>query len=145
MTATRLDPGDIALVQTSCARMVPIADLAGDLFYHRLFEIAPELRPLFRGDLGKQGRKLVATLSLLVGSLASLDSIVPELKALAVKHVRYGVVPAHYARVGEAVIWTLEKGLGRGFSPEMKRAWLAVYAKLADTMIAEAYGEPAAG
>lgn len=142
--AKTLTPDLIDLVQSSFAKVVPIADVAADLFYNRLFEIAPEVKPFFRHDMQKQGRKLMTTLGLVVGSLKDLDAILPAVKALAVKHVGYGVVPAHYEHVGDALIWTLEKGLGENFSPEARSAWLATYTALSNVMIAEAYGEKAA-
>jgi len=139
MTSTRLTSEQIDLVQSSFAKIVPIADLVAELFYKRLFEIAPEVKPLFHDDLRNQGRKLMATLSLVVGSLRNFDAVMPAVKALAVKQLGYGVVQSHYAHAGEAMIWTLEKGLGDGFSAETKRAWLATCAALSDAMIAEAH------
>ena len=139
-----MTPNQIDLVQLSFAKVAPISDVAAGLFYGRLFEIAPEVKPLFRGDMGEQGRKLMATLGVVVNGLKNLDAILPAAKALAVKHVGYGVKAADYAPVGEALIWTLEKGLGADFTTEVKGAWLAAYGALSGVMIAEAYGEEAA-
>ena len=139
-----MTPNQIDLVQSSFAKVAPISDVAAGLFYGRLFEIAPEVKPLFRGDMGEQGRKLMATLGVVVNGLKNLDAILPAAKALAVKHVGYGVKAADYAPVGEALIWTLEKGLGADFTTEVKGAWVAAYGALSGVMIAEAYGEEAA-
>ena len=139
-----MTPDQIDLVQSSFARVAPIADVAADLFYARLFEIAPEVKPLFRGDMREQGRKLMTTLGVVVASLKNLEAVLPAAKALAVKHVGYGVGAAHYRPVGEALIWTLDKGLGDGFTPATKEAWLAAYGALSGVMIAEAYGSEAA-
>ena len=139
MTSDQID-----LVQSSFAKVVPIADAAAELFYGRLFEIAPEVKPLFRNDMREQGRKLMTTLGVVVGSLKNLDAVLPAAKALAVKHVGYGVTAAHYEPVGAALIWTLEKGLGVDFTLETKNAWTSTYAALSGVMIAEAYGKEAA-
>jgi hemoglobin-like flavoprotein len=139
MTSDQID-----LVQSSFAKVVPIADAAAELFYGRLFEIAPEVKPLFRNDMREQGRKLMTTLGVVVGSLKNLDAVLPAAKALAVKHVGYGVTAAHYEPVGAALIWTLEKGLGEDFTLETKNAWTSTYAALSGVMIAEAYGKEAA-
>jgi hemoglobin-like flavoprotein len=139
MTSDQID-----LVQSSFAKVVPIADVAAELFYGRLFEIAPEVKPLFRNDMREQGRKLMTTLGVVVGSLKNLDAILPAAKALAVKHVSYGVAAAHYEPVGAALIWTLEKGLGEDFTPETRSAWISTYGALSGVMIAEAYGREAA-
>jgi nitric oxide dioxygenase len=112
--------------------------------YGRLFEIAPEVRPLFKGDMTEQGRKLMATLAVVVGGLKDLDAIALAAQALAVKHVAYGVRAEHYTPVGEALIWTLEQGLGEAFDAPTREAWVAAYGTLSGVMIAEAYGEAAA-
>jgi hemoglobin-like flavoprotein len=140
MNATDLKSDQIDLVQSSFAKVAPIADVAAELFYGRLFEIAPEVRQFFRHDMRKQGQKLMMTLALVVGNLKNLSAIMPAVKTLAVRHVDYGVVPAHYNHVGEALIWTLQRGLGEAFTPETKAAWLSAYNALASIMIAEAYG-----
>ena len=138
-----MTPDQIDLVQSSFAKVVPIADVAAQLFYGRLFEIAPEVKPLFRNDMREQGRKLMSTLGVVVAGLRDLDAIAPAAKALAVKHVGYGVEAAHYKPVGEALIWTLQKGLGEDFSAEVRTAWLSAYGVLSGVMIAEAYGKAA--
>lgn len=140
MSAAGLSLAQIERVQSSFAKVVPIADVAADLFYNRLFEIAPEVKPFFKHDMREQGRKLMTTLGVVVNSLRSLDAIMPAVKSLAVKHVPYGVKPSHYESVGQALIWTLGKGLGDDFMPETQDAWLAAYTALTDVMIAEAYG-----
>jgi hemoglobin-like flavoprotein len=142
--ANIMTPNQIDLVQSSFAKVADIADVAAELFYGRLFEIAPEVQPLFRGDMREQGRKLMTTLGVVVGGLKNLDAIASAAKALAVKHVSYGVKAADYKPVGEALIWTLEKGLGEDFSPEVKTAWVSAYGVLSGVMIAEAYGKEAA-
>jgi hemoglobin-like flavoprotein len=139
-----MTPTQIELVQTSFAKVVPIADTAAALFYGRLFEIAPEVKPLFKGDIREQGRKLMTTLGIVVKGLSNLDAVLPAAKSLALKHVSYGVKPAHYPPVGEALIWTLEKGLGDDFTSEARDAWGAAYRALSGAMIEEAYGKAAA-
>lgn len=139
-----MTPEQVDLVQSSFAKVAPIADAAAGLFYNRLFEIAPQTRSLFHSDMAEQGRKLMTTLGVVVNGLKNLDAILPAAKALAVKHVGYGVTAAHYRPAGEALIWTLEQGLGPDFTAEVKEAWLAAYGALSSAMIAEAYGKEAA-
>lgn len=138
-----MTPSQIDLVQSSFAKVVPIAETAASLFYGRLFEVAPEVKPLFRGDMKEQGRKLMTTLAVVVNGLKAPDTILPAAKALAVKHVGYGVTAEHYAPVGAALIWTLEQGLGDDFTPETRDAWLAAYTLLSGVMIEEAYPKAA--
>jgi nitric oxide dioxygenase len=136
-----MTPEQIAQVQQSFAKVVPMADQAATLFYNRLFEIAPELRPLFRGDMAEQGRKLMATLAVVVGGLTRLEAILPAASALAKRHVAYGVRAAHYRPVGAALLWTLERSLGPQWTPQLASAWIVAYTTLSDYMIGEAYGE----
>lgn len=138
-----MTPSQIDLVQSSFVKVVPIAETAASLFYGRLFEVAPEVKPLFRGDMKEQGRKLMTTLAVVVNGLKAPDTILPAAKALAVKHVGYGVTAEHYVPVGAALIWTLEQGLGDDFTPETRDAWLAAYTLLSGVMIEEAYPKAA--
>lgn len=141
-------PSQVDLVQSSFAKVAPISEAAAGLFYARLFEIAPEVKPLFKGDISEQGRKLMATLAVVVKGLSNLESVVPAAQALAKRHVAYGVTEAHYAPVGTALLWTLEQGLGPDFTPEVKAAWAEAYGLLSSVMIAaaaEAAPAPAAG
>ena len=139
-----MNPEQIDKVQASFAKVVPIMDVAAGLFYGRLFEIAPETKALFHGDMTEQGRKLMTTLAVVVNGLKNLDAVLPAAKALAVRHVSYGVKAEHYKPVGEALIWTLATGLGADFTPDVKESWLAAYGALSGVMIAEAYGDAAA-
>jgi hemoglobin-like flavoprotein len=125
---------DVMLVRTSFARVAPIKDVAADLFYERLFEVAPQVRSLFPDDLAEQKRKLMAMLAMAVGALGDLDALVPQVKALGARHVAYGAELAHYNVVGQVLLWTLEKGLGDVFTPEVRTAWFKVYSLLATTM-----------
>jgi nitric oxide dioxygenase len=139
-----MTPHQIKLIQDSFAMVAPISEQAAALFYGRLFEIAPEVKPLFKGDMTEQGRKLMATLAVVVNGLANIESILPAASALAKRHVGYGVEPRHYAPVGEALLWTLERGLGSGWTPELAAAWTTAYTTLSQFMIGEAYGRPVA-
>ena len=133
-----MTPDQIKLVQDSFKHVVPIATQAGDLFYARLFEIAPEVRPLFPADISAQRDKLMRMLTTAVNNLHQLEVIVPAVKDLGKRHVRYGVRDAHYDKVGEALIWTLDNGLGDAFTPPVKAAWVATFGTLAGVMKAAA-------
>jgi hemoglobin-like flavoprotein len=135
-----MTPDQVKAIQESFAKVVPISQQAAALFYGRLFEIAPAVKPLFRGDMEEQGRKLMAMLAAVVNGLGNLETILPAAGALAKRHVDYGVKAADYQPVGAALVWTLERGLGAQWTPELAAAWTAAYTVLADFMIAEAYG-----
>lgn len=135
-----MTPADITLVQQSFSKVAPISEQAAALFYGRLFEIAPEVKPMFKGDIKEQGKKLMGTLAVVVGGLTNLEAILPAASKLAKMHVTYGVKPEHYTPVGAALLWTLEKGLGEGWTPELAAAWTAAYTTLSGYMISEAYG-----
>ena len=130
-----MTPNQIKLVQASFAQVAPIAATAADLFYNRLFEIAPNLRAKFPEELGEQKKKLMAMLGTVVAGLDRLDTLMPAVQALGRRHAGYGVAPAHYTPVGSALLWTLEQGLGSAFTPDVKDAWATAYITLSTTMI----------
>jgi hemoglobin-like flavoprotein len=122
------------LVKASWAKVVPIADKAATLFYARLFELDPSLRPMFKSDITEQGRKLMQMITVAVSGLDDLDALLPAVEALGRRHVGYGVKDDQYTTVASALLWTLEKGLGEAWNAELREAWVVVYNLLADTM-----------
>ncbi len=136
-----MTPEQVKLVQDSFSKVAPIADQAAMIFYDRLFEVAPSVKAMFPADMTEQRKKLMATLAVVVNGLANLESILPAASALATRHVSYGAKPEHYPVVGGALLWTLEKGLGEAWTPEVAAAWTAAYGTLSNFMIAQAYGK----
>ena len=124
----------INLVQASFQQVRPIAPAAADLFYGRLFELDPSLRPMFKKDLDGQGRLLMTMLGSAVNGLTKLDVIVPVIRDLGNRHAGYGVRDEHYATVGGALLWTLEQGLGEAFTDDVREAWTCAYELLSDVM-----------
>lgn len=129
-----LTPEQITLVKGSWSQVVPIADQAAELFYGKLFELDPALKPMFKGDMVEQGNKLTQMIGIAVDGLDRLEEIVPAVQELGVRHLDYGVKSSHYDTVGAALLWTLEQGLGEGFTTDVKSAWTDVYMLLANTM-----------
>ena len=127
----------IEVVQNSWTLVAAMdAQVVGSLFYNRLFEIAPEVRPMFRhGSLDEQSRKLLSMLNYVISKLQKLDDIIDEVRKLARRHVHYGVKDEHYAQVGAALLWTLEAGLAGNWNNEVKQAWVCCYTTLAGAMI----------
>jgi hemoglobin-like flavoprotein len=139
-----MTPDQVKLVQQSFAKVAPISETAAVLFYDRLFEVAPQVKAMFPADMTEQRRKLMATLAAVVNGLGDLTSILPTASALAKRHVGYGAKAEHYPVVGAALLWTLEKGLGDGWTPAIADAWTTAYGTLSGYMISEAYGRPQA-
>ena len=129
-----MTPEQTMLVKTSWNKVVPIKEQAATLFYAKLFELDPTLKPMFKGDMAEQGRKLTAMINTAVNGLDRLEVIVPAVQDLGKRHVAYGVTDKHYDTVGAALVWTLEQGLGAEFTAEVKEAWVKVYGLLATTM-----------
>ncbi len=129
-----MTPEQISLVQTSWQKVVPIKGKAAELFYGKLFELDPALKPLFKGDIVEQGRKLVGMINTVVVKLNDLEEIVPAVQDLGKRHVAYGVKDAHYDTVGAALLWTLSAGLGDAFTDEVKASWTEAYTILATAM-----------
>jgi len=112
-------------------------------FYRRLFDAEPSLRPMFKGDLAEQGRKLATVLTVVVASLDRLGDIVPTVQNLGRRHAGYGVETRHYAIVGAALLDALDARLGDGFTDQARSAWATAYAVLADVMSTAAEQEMA--
>ena len=131
-----MTPEQIEIVQQTFAEVASLGERATLLFYERLFEIAPEVRPLFADDLTEQSRKLFATLRVAVIGLRDSDEIMGVLQQLGLLHAHeHRVRPEHYAPVGEALLWTLEQALGPDFTAEAREAWAETYQLIATTMI----------
>lgn len=128
-----------SLVQSNFKIVAPIADDAAAIFYAKLFDYDPKLRALFKTDLKDQGKKLMMTLGVTVKGLDNLDELVPVLQKLARKHIDYGVTVDDYAPVGNALLYTLKKGLGNEFTPECREAWIITFKAIADVMRSAAY------
>jgi len=131
----------IELVKSSFAKILPIAQEVTDIFYSRLFEIAPYLRSLFIGDMKEQGKKMIETLTFAVDNLNRLEEIVPALQKMGNDHKSYGVANAHYDIVASALLWTLERGLGAEFTNDVRNAWVALYITVVDTLKKESNGD----
>lgn len=129
-----MDSKQIDLVQKTFAMVKPIAPAAAELFYQRLFQLDPSLRSMFKGDMAKQGQMLMSMIGAAVAGLRNLEQLAPVVRQLGARHVGYGVRDEHYATVGTALLWTLEKGLGDAFTPDVRDAWAAAYGLLADVM-----------
>ncbi len=130
-----MNQNTVALVQESWKKVAAIAPQAAELFYQNLFAADPSLKSLFKGDMTEQGKKLMQMINAAVGKLNDLETLVPILQNLAVRHVGYGVKDEHYQTVGGALLKTLGQGLGEGFTPEVKEAWASVYDTMAGVMI----------
>src|SRR5215472_7556402 len=137
-----MTPEQKRLVQESFARVLPIKEQAAALFYDRLFTLDPSLKPLFKGDIKRQGALLMAMIATAVNGLDRLDDIVPAVQQLGRRHAGYGVKREHYGTVATALLWTLEQGLGEAWTAPMKEAWTACYGVLAEVM-QKAAAEPA--
>ena len=129
-----MNPKNVSLVQESWKQIVPIAEQAAALFYDELFTLDPSLKALFRSDMKAQGRKLTSMLNTAVVNLGRIEAILPAVLDLGRRHVGYGVRDEHYGTVGAALITTLAKGLGDGFTPDVRAAWIEAYAALSSVM-----------
>jgi nitric oxide dioxygenase len=118
-----MTPRQIALIQQSYAKLSPLGEKLGELFYKELFAIDPSLRDLFDGDMRRQYMKLLMMFALIVRSLHTPDALYQVVRNLGIKHAGYGVTPEHYTPFGNAFLRTLKKCLGPDYSPEIRDAW----------------------
>ena len=130
-----ITPVQVELVQASFQQVLPIADVAGLLFYERVFTLAPEARALFGVDIALQASRAMAAIKTAVDGLGDIEHLAPFLIRLGARHVRYEMQPEHLDVAGEAFLWTLDQGLGDMFTPEVREAWAAAYGVIARAML----------
>lgn len=131
----------VELVQESFINVIPIASTAAEIFYARLFELDPELRGLFTGDMRSQGRKLMSMIGAAVNGLNNVDTLLPIVQDLGKRHIGYGVSDEHYNTVAAALLYTLKKGLGELWNDSLNEAWTAVYILLSSVMVDASMGD----
>lgn len=124
----------IDLVQQSFKLLAGDMQSVAMLFYDRLFQLNPALRSMFRNSREEQALKLGHVLTIVVNSLHRLEQILPAVEELGRRHMNCGVTAEHYAVVGEALLSTLQSGLGNAFTAPVREAWTSAYGLLASTM-----------
>lgn len=123
-------------LETSFDQIAPRGDELMDVFYARLFSVAPSVKPLFAGtDLKRQKAMLLAALVLLRRSLRDLDSVTPALRELGARHVRYGALPEHYPVVGEVLIFSMAQVAGDAWTADYEAAWTEAFTLVAGAML----------
>ena len=130
-----LTTAQIGLIRDSFHRLEPDVKAASGLLYERLFEIAPELREMFRGDMAGQGMQFMSTLGVIVQHFDDPQALRPHLEHLAQGHAAFGVKPEHFWPMGQALIWAMQKTMGEDFPEAAATAWQAAYEHLAREMV----------
>jgi methyl-accepting chemotaxis protein len=129
-----MTPEQITLIKESFHKLAPAMNQFGPVFYARLFEVSPELRAIFRGNLDSQARALTAMVELIVKMLDMREKLIPLIHYLGERHAVLDVRPEHYRPFGEALMWTLALLLRDEFTPETRRAWQEAYAFMVENM-----------
>lgn len=141
-----MNPKEVQLIKKSWKSFRLIDPLiVGDVFYTKLFYEYPPLKSMFKISLEAQSKKLIDMLNIIVGRLDRLDEMARDISELAMRHVHYGVKPQHYKAVGMALLWTLQQGLGTGWTTDTAAAWEKCFNFLADIMIRATYPETIPG
>ena len=117
----------IELVQHTFAKIEPIAQDVGEMFYNRLFEMDPSLQPLFKGDMRQQAKMMMTAIGMAVKSLNAPDSVIPDIQQIGHRHISYGAMPTDFDKFGAALLWSLEQTLGPDFTPPVKEAWIETF------------------
>jgi nitric oxide dioxygenase len=133
-----MDPQQIYAIRKTFAEVQRSQDVAALVFYQRLFALDPSLRPMFRGDIGIQARKLMDMLGVLILMLDRPDRLESELRSMGARHRGYGVQDAHYDTVGRALLDMLATVIDKRWTPEAQAAWTALYGVVESAMKAGA-------
>lgn len=115
------------LVKSSFDSLLPVSEKAAGLFYNKLFELDPSLRPMFMSDMSGQGRKFVNMLRIAVANLDSLEQVMPAVEAMGRRHAGYGIEKRHYETFGAALLWAVDSCCGSHASESTREAWKALY------------------
>jgi hemoglobin-like flavoprotein len=138
-----MSPQQKYLIRKSFAQLEAHGTVPALMFYRRLFEIDPALRPLFKSDIEVQAAKLLDMLGVLISHLERTVLLEAELRLMGQRHAAYGVLPSHYDTVGQALLDMLQETLRGDFTPAIRDAWTALYGAVASTMLAGAEAVPA--
>ncbi len=139
-----MSPEQAAAFQRSFAHVRRLGPLFAAAFYRELFAVAPGVQVLFGNDPIQQGKHLMGALSRIVDGIHEPESILPFARALALRHVGYGVEARHYIAFVTALMRTLRHELAEEFTPSVRKAWAAAIKLLSETMMEAAYGANAA-
>lgn len=123
------------LVQQTLRQIAPLAETASALFYMRLFELDPSLRAVFTPDLQVQSRKLLSMIAYNRDGLEYSETLILSLTQLGRRFAENGLIPSDYETIGNALLWTLARGLGAAFTAEVREAWEVVYGLLSEVAI----------
>jgi len=130
-----ITPLQKTLVRRSFRKIAGKADHVAIVMYQTLFEINPDCRRLFVGDMPRQGRKFIQMIALTVSGLDAIETVIPFIQELGKRHTGYGVTPEDYESMGQAWLFALEKSLGADFTPPVREAWQVLYQFIAQTAI----------
>lgn len=131
-----MTPQAKALVRHSWKTLEGREARLSQLFYDRLFVVAPAQRALFANvDMAGQGRKFTDMLAAIVRLLDHPVAFVQEARSLAERHTTYRVQAADYGPVGEALLYAFAEVLGEEFSPDVREAWTEAYRYAASVMV----------
>ncbi len=134
---------DVRLVQQSWDKAEFVKDVTAELFFSRLFQLAPELEPLFAADSRERERKFTQFVGTTVRGLNRVEALSPAVRELGARHPALAANEEMHANVAAALLWTLHKSLRREFTPEVRGAWINAYSTLSEAM-RDAGGAPRA-
>ncbi len=133
----------IAAIRETFGLVAAAGDDAAAYFYAWLFLRRPELRELFPPAMDEQRDRLFRALARIVESLSTPAEMASYLAQLGRDHRKYGVEPAMYEAVGEALLATLRAFAESAFTPAAEEAWTQTYTAGSSLMIRAAEDDAA--
>jgi hemoglobin-like flavoprotein len=125
-----MTPNQISVVQASWQKVDEKNHEVAEMFYQRLFELAPELRQFYQSDLQEYGTCLMRNLGTAVASLARLDNVLPMLQDFGQQRFERGIKDGYETAVRNAMLWALEQRLAEAFTQDVRTAWNETYSLL---------------
>lgn len=124
------------LIRRTLESLAEFSDSVLLLFYDHFFELDPAVRQSFRIPIEQQAQKLMKMLTTIVEMLNRFDDLRPQLLDLGRRHVSYGVRPAHFGPMREALLWAMAQVLEGDFDQETRTAWDLLLTAVCEAMLA---------
>jgi hemoglobin-like flavoprotein len=135
-----MTPRQIELVTTTLESLD--MDSLARRFYEQAFATDPSLAAMFTSDPAVQRARFGMELSALMMSIRELEDFCDSTMALGARHRTYGVHPAHYRLMGQALLSALAEALGERWTSEVEEAWALAYNLTAEMMMTGAMNPP---
>jgi class 3 adenylate cyclase/hemoglobin-like flavoprotein len=135
-------PDNTLLVQSTIGVLMEHQQRFTAELYQRLFELIPQARALFRGDMETQGQMLSHMLQFLVYAMGRPETMSLGLQSLGRRHADYGVPREYYPFFQQAFLEALRVVLADRHTPHVEQAWADTLEMIINAMVEPLEAKP---